>query len=76
MPYNGYSNWETWNVALWILNDQDLYSIAMRLNSYAEFRLWMAEHAKSETTGDGVRWTHEKINTVELDSAIWEGDEE
>ena len=26
--YNGWSDWTTWNVALWINNDQTFYSIA------------------------------------------------
>ena len=26
--YNGWSDWTTWNVALWINNDQGFYSIA------------------------------------------------
>jgi hypothetical protein len=25
MSYNGYRNWETWNLALWFLNDEALY---------------------------------------------------
>ena len=29
--YNGWTNYETWNVALWIGNDQDLYTEARRL---------------------------------------------
>lgn len=25
MSYNGWTNWETWNVALWINNEEPLY---------------------------------------------------
>ena len=32
--FNGWSNYETWNVALWLQNDETLYSIARHYDSY------------------------------------------
>ena len=31
MSYNGWKNWETWNVALWLGNDEGLYSASKSL---------------------------------------------
>jgi hypothetical protein len=30
MSYNGHKNWNHWNVALWIANDEGLYLLAKR----------------------------------------------
>ena len=35
--YNGWTNYETWNVALWIGNDQGLYQLAGAAGSYENF---------------------------------------
>ena len=31
MKFNGYKNWNHWNVSLWINNDEGLYREALRL---------------------------------------------
>ena len=33
--YNGWKNYETWNVALWLQNDYPLYCITRGFNGYA-----------------------------------------
>ena len=33
---NGWSNWATWNAALWLQYDEMLYSLAMQHEAWAE----------------------------------------
>lgn len=49
---NGWRNYETWNVILWVANDERLYRLASDCRSYAEFRARMW----TEETPDGVSW--------------------
>ena len=35
--YNGWSDWTTWNCALWIGGDEGLYNIAKDCEDYPEF---------------------------------------
>ena len=53
--YNGWKNYETWNVALWIQNDPGLYGMAIDCGSFESFRD-MAEECDMHTTPDHVAW--------------------
>ena len=46
--YNGSANYETWNVALWIGNDEGLYNIAKRCRDYTAFQNEMTEMGVSD----------------------------
>jgi hypothetical protein len=67
--YNGFSNWETHNVAVWIQNDEGLYHIAKRCRNYAKFVEQMTEIEVSKTP-DGVDWKDKQLDTTELDEVI------
>ena len=67
--YNGWTNYETWNVGLWLGGEQGLYELARRALDY-DHLLEMLTCLGSETTGDGVRWDDPKVNTVEIDEML------
>lgn len=70
--YNGWTNYETWNVALWIGNDEGLYSIAKQCADYDDFQAVMREDFNSIETPDGVAWNDSGLNHVELDDMMRE----
>ena len=62
--YNGWKNWAHWNVALWILNDEGLYGLALDVvrnhkTQDAAARAMLAElHDMGVTkTPDGARYS-------------------
>ena len=69
--YNGWTNYETWNAALWLGSDEGLYNIARTAMDY-DHLLEIFECYGIERTGDGVRWDDPKINKVEMDETIEE----
>tara|TARA_Y100000593_G_scaffold71137_1_gene130603 strand:- start:650 stop:886 length:237 start_codon:yes stop_codon:yes gene_type:complete len=69
--YNGWKNHATWNVALWINNDEGLYRIALLCKDYAEFRECM-ELQGSMRTPDKVAWNDSGLDIEALDEMITE----
>lgn len=70
--YNGWSNYETWNVALWLQNDFGLYSIATLCTDYWDFISSCVETGMVKTTPDGVYFDDPRLNFQELDYMIQE----
>ena len=67
--YNGWANWETWNVALWLQNDFALYSVARRYDSYDRL-IPRLESEFGQMTPDGARWMDGTIDTAALDEML------
>ena len=53
--YNGWSDWTTWNCALWIGNDQGLYNMARNCVDYIDFINNVIDFLPK--TPDGAKWT-------------------
>lgn len=78
--YNGWANYETWNVALWIGNDEGLQSMAKGCKSYADFVEQMRQYGEdcedttgiSQETPDKVAWNDSGLDTTELDAMMLE----
>ena len=68
--YNGYANYQTWNVCLWISNDMNLYCLANTCNSYNHFKMLLREVFEYSDirfeTQDGVAWSDSNVNLAEM----------
>jgi len=74
--YNGWTNWETWNAALWVLNTEEICTIASGYARNTDNPTWddfiRYEGFESFTTPDGVAFADPKLDTDELDELIQE----
>ena len=71
MTYNGWTNYETWNVALWLDNDEQSYALARTCKNYKEYQFFNLTEPRSSTP-DGVSLFDPKLNIEELDEKIRE----
>jgi len=68
--YNGWTNYETWNVALWIGNDEFLYNVARKCESWDELQEILIDDLGMTQTPDGVLYNDPALNGVELDEML------
>ena len=64
--YNGWADWTTWNVALWINNDQGFYSIAKECKNYADFLYEMQAMCGFYSTPDGADYGEANYDEMNL----------
>ena len=73
--YNGYANRQTWNICLWIANDEGLYSFARTCKDYEEFKAGLREICHRGSLGfetpDGTAWSDSAINLHEV-AEFWQ----
>jgi hypothetical protein len=70
ISYNGWENYETWNVALWINNDEGLYNIARECGSYQDFVESIRDFMTQ--TLDGVRFDDPAVNVIQINSDVFD----
>jgi len=64
--YNGWKNWATWNVALWLGNDPALYKMARRFVHYKDLAQEL-EDCGATATPDGASYKDPDLDTYALD---------
>ena len=71
--YQGWTNYETWNVVLWIQNDEELYNLVnlFEIACYEDL-LDVLYDCGSKETPDGVKWTDPKINRAEINGDVFD----
>ena len=70
--YNGWTNYETWNVALWIGNDEGLYDMARMYREHGYKSLSHMLMEMTPATPDGVKWNDPSLNICELNDMLEE----
>jgi hypothetical protein len=70
--YNGWTNYETWNVALWINNEEGLYELARDCGDYETLVTCLYENYGVTKTKDGVKFADPKVNAVEINSDVFD----
>ena len=69
--YNGWSNYETWNVALWLQNDQNLYYLAQEMDNYIDTAEALIDGG-CDATPDGVKWNDPAVNVIQINSQVFD----
>lgn len=74
--YNGWANRETWNVNLWIANDEGLYAMSQECETYYEFMDMLRDAFEGEAlayeTPDHVSWNDSGLDIDELNRVTFD----
>jgi len=69
--YNGWKNWATWNVALWLGNDESIYKMARRCAGYTDL-VEKFEALGLFRTPDGASYNDPDLDIYALDELLME----
>ena len=72
ISYNGWENYETWNVALWINNSEGLYHLAQDCGDYETLVKCLYDEYGVNETRDGVKFADPKVNVIQLNSDVFD----
>jgi hypothetical protein len=72
ISYNGWENYETWNVALWINNEEGLYNLAQECGDYETLVNRLYDCYGQKETPDGVKWNDPKVNVIQINSDVFD----
>ena len=70
--YNGWTNYQTWNVALWLGNDEGLYEMARHWADHGYKSLSHMLIEFTPATPDGVAWDDKSLDIDELNEMMAE----
>ena len=74
--YNGWKNYETWNVVLWLMNEYPLYRVMLGYTTYPNpflsLRRELREAFGFVTTKDGVSLWETSLDVAAINEAIRE----
>jgi hypothetical protein len=71
ISYNGWENRATWEVALWLQNDEGLYNLAQECGSY-EATVDLLKELGRYKTPDGTRYDSPEVNVVQINSELFD----
>ena len=65
-PSDGWTDWTTWNCALWINNEQSLYNVAAECDTYTDFLWEMQAMCGFYSTPDGADYGEANYDEMNL----------
>jgi len=77
MTYEGWENYASWNVSLWINNEEPMYRGAVEfMKDYKGERPYLDfcrdSGLDAQTTPDRVKWVSTQLDYKSLDEMMWE----
>jgi len=69
--YNGYANYCTWNVSLFMCNEESVYHLVKRYDTWEKAKEAMSWYGITKTS-DGVSFDNPDLDIDELDEVLAE----